>query len=79
LDAVSEQSVIEALNNLMKGRTCVVIAHHLSTIRRADIIFVIKDSELVERGTHDELLASGGVYADLHKLQTHEETPVAAS
>ena len=79
LDAVSEQSVIEALNNLMKGRTCVVIAHHLSTIRGADIIFVIKDSELAEQGTHDELLASGGVYAELHKLQTHEETPVAAS
>jgi ATP-binding cassette subfamily B protein len=79
LDAVSEQSVIEALNNLMKGRTCVVIAHHLSTIRSADIIFVIKDSELAEQGTHDALLASGGVYADLHKLQTQEEMPVAAS
>jgi ATP-binding cassette, subfamily B, bacterial len=72
LDAGSEQSVIGALELLMKGRTCVVIAHHLSSIRHADIIFVIKDAELVEQGTHDSLLASGGVYAELYKLQSLE-------
>jgi subfamily B ATP-binding cassette protein MsbA len=72
LDAGSEQSVIGALELLMKGRTCVVIAHHLSSIRHADIIFVIKDAELVEQGTHDALLASGGVYAELYKLQSLE-------
>ena len=70
LDAASERAVTEALERLMKGRTCLVIAHHLSTIQRADVIFVVKDSEIVERGTHDELLARGGVYANLFELQT---------
>jgi subfamily B ATP-binding cassette protein MsbA len=70
LDAASEQSVIEALDKLMKGRTSIVIAHHLSTIRNADVIFVLKDSELVEQGTHESLLASNGVYAELHRIQT---------
>jgi subfamily B ATP-binding cassette protein MsbA len=70
LDAASEQSVIDALDKLMKGRTSVVIAHHLATIRRADVIFVLKDSELAEQGTHESLLASNGLYAELHRLQT---------
>jgi ATP-binding cassette subfamily B protein len=72
LDAASEQSVIEALDKLMKGRTSVVIAHHLETIRHADVIFVLKDCELVEQGTHEALLASNGVYAELHRIQTPE-------
>jgi subfamily B ATP-binding cassette protein MsbA len=72
LDAGSEQSVITALELLMKGRTCVVIAHHLNSIRHADVIFVIKDAELVEQGTHDSLLADGGVYAELYRLQSLE-------
>ena len=57
LDAASEQAVIEALERLMKGRTSIVIAHHLNTIRHADVIFVVKDAAIVERGTHDALLA----------------------
>jgi ABC-type multidrug transport system fused ATPase/permease subunit len=57
----------------MKGRTSVVIAHHLGTIRHADIVFVMKDSELVEQGTHETLLALGGVYAEMHKIQNPEE------
>jgi subfamily B ATP-binding cassette protein MsbA len=72
LDAVSEQAVIGALDTLMKGRTSVVIAHHLGTIRHADVIFVLKDSELVEQGTHEALLARNGVYADLHRVQSPE-------
>jgi subfamily B ATP-binding cassette protein MsbA len=72
LDAGSEQSVIAALELLMKGRTSVVIAHHLNSIRHADVIFVIKDAELVEQGTHDSLVAAGGVYAELYKLQSLE-------
>jgi ATP-binding cassette, subfamily B, bacterial len=72
LDATSEQSVIDALDTLMKGRTSVVIAHHLSTIRHADVIFVIKDSELVEQGTHEALLAMHGEYAKLYNVQTSE-------
>ena len=57
LDAVSEQAVMEALERLMKGRTSVVIAHRLGTIRHADVIFVIKDCALAEQGTHDTLMA----------------------
>src|SRR5450759_1074188 len=72
LDAASEQAVIDALDKLMKGRTSVVIAHHLETIRHADVIFVLKDCELVEQGTHEALLASNGVYAELHRIQTPE-------
>jgi ATP-binding cassette, subfamily B, bacterial len=72
LDSVSEQAVIEALDRLMQGRTCIVIAHHLNSIRHADVVFVVKDSELVEQGTHEELLAAGGVYSDLYKIQTSE-------
>jgi subfamily B ATP-binding cassette protein MsbA len=72
LDSASEQAVIEALDRLMQGRTCIVIAHHLNSIRHAEVVFVVKDSELVEQGTHEELLAAGGVYADLYKIQTSE-------
>jgi subfamily B ATP-binding cassette protein MsbA len=69
LDAASERLVTEALARLMKGRTSIVIAHHLNTIRHADIIFVVKDAEVVERGTYEELLAKGGVFAGLHAIQ----------
>ena len=74
LDSSSEQAVIEALDRLMEGRTSIVVAHHLSSIRHADVIFVIKDSELVEQGTHEELLAAGGVYSHLYRIQTCETT-----
>jgi ATP-binding cassette, subfamily B, bacterial len=70
LDAESEKAVVEALDFLMKDRTCIVIAHHLHTVRNAHNIFVMKDAEIVEQGTHGELLAKGGVYAHLHDLQT---------
>jgi ATP-binding cassette, subfamily B, bacterial len=70
LDAASERFVTEALERLMKGRTSMVIAHHLNTIRNADVIFVLKDAEVVERGTHDALLAKGGVYAELYAIQS---------
>ena len=69
LDSASEQAVIEALDRLMKNRTTIVIAHHLATIRNADIIFVMKESELVESGTHDALLAKNGLYAELFSAQ----------
>ena len=72
LDAASERFVTEALERLMKGRTSIVIAHHLNTIRRADVIFVVKDAEVVERGTFDELLAKGGIFAHLHAIQSNE-------
>ena len=72
LDAQSEQAIMEALERLMKGRTSIVIAHRLGTILNADIIFVMQDHRLVEQGNHAQLLAKGGVYAGLHKIQYDE-------
>jgi len=69
LDASSEMLVFEALDRLMKDRTAIVIAHRLSTIQSADVIFVVKDGAIVERGKHEELLQTGGLYAELHDLQ----------
>ena len=60
---------LSALEQLMKGRTVITIAHRLSTIRDADKIIVLKDGVVAEEGTHDELLARGGVYAELYKIQ----------
>jgi subfamily B ATP-binding cassette protein MsbA len=71
LDAASEHAVTEALDRLMRGRTCIVIAHHLNTICRADVIFVVKDTAVVERGTHEQLLAKGGHYSELYEKQRH--------
>ncbi len=75
LDTESERSVIEALDRLMKGKTVITIAHRLSTIRSSDKILVLKDGAVAEEGTHDELLALGGVYAGLYRAQ-FEATPV---
>jgi ATP-binding cassette, subfamily B, bacterial len=69
LDAASELAVVEALDRLMEGRTSIVIAHHLHSIRHADVIFVVDGSAIVEHGTHEALLARGGVYAELYRLQ----------
>ena len=78
LDAESEDAVMEALQGLMKGRTSIIIAHHLGTILKADTIFVMKDHALVEQGTHDELLAKGGVYSELYQIQTEPAAEAAA-
>ena len=69
LDTASEQKVQSALNELMKGRTSLVIAHRLSTVMHADCIHVMQEGEVVESGTHSELLAQKGVYADLYQKQ----------
>ncbi|HXB73783.1 MAG TPA: ABC transporter ATP-binding protein [Candidatus Acidoferrales bacterium] len=69
LDSASEKLVFEALDRMMEGKTSIVIAHRLSTIRRADVIFVVRDGTIVERGDHETLLRSGGLYSELYELQ----------
>ena len=69
LDSISENSIQEALEHMMEGRTSIVIAHRLSTILKADSILVVKDGVIAEQGTHDELLAKGGVYRELYETQ----------
>ena len=77
LDSESEVAVQEALANALSGRTAIVIAHRLSTIRAANQILVVEGGTIVERGTHDELLAAGGRYADLYQTQFANQ-PAAA-
>ncbi|MBR2911571.1 MAG: ABC transporter ATP-binding protein, partial [Lentisphaeria bacterium] len=69
LDTVTERQVQEALNRVMANRTVFAIAHRLSTIRHADCIIVLQQGKIVESGTHDELLALGGIYRRLHDTQ----------
>lgn len=69
VDTRTEQRIQKAMDNLMKGRTSFVIAHRLSTIKNADLILVMKDGDIIEQGTHDELIALGGFYADLYQSQ----------
>ncbi|HLF57335.1 MAG TPA: ATP-binding cassette domain-containing protein, partial [Thermoanaerobaculia bacterium] len=69
LDAESEALVQKALANLMQARTTLVVAHRLSTVSRADRIYVIDDGRVVEQGRHDELISNGGIYHRLYELQ----------
>jgi len=75
IDTRTEKVIQNALATLLKGRTSVVIAHRLSTIRNADLILAVQDGRVVERGTHEELLARGGLYADLYRRQFREPVP----
>ncbi len=77
LDSTNEAAVQEALGAALEGRTAVVIAHRLSTIRAADAILVVEDGSIVERGTHRELLAAEGRYAELYRTQFSEASAVA--
>jgi len=69
LDSESEVAVQQALDMAMQGRTSVVIAHRLSTVRNADLIIVVDQGRIVQHGRHDELLAEGGLYAELYRTQ----------
>jgi ATP-binding cassette subfamily B protein len=75
LDSRSEALIQEALVRLMAGRTSIVIAHRLSTVRAADQILVLDEGSLVERGTHEELVARGGLYSTLYRTQFEERAP----
>ena len=69
LDNATEMLIQQSLEELSKGRTCLIVAHRLSTIKNADEIIVINDHGIQERGTHDQLLAKNGIYADLYQYQ----------
>ena len=69
VDTRTEVLIQKAMDNLMKGRTSFIIAHRLSTIRDADLILVMREGDIVEQGTHEELLSKGGFYADLYNSQ----------
>ena len=73
LDSESERLVFEGLERLLAGRTTFVISHRLSTIEKADIIFVLDEGRIVERGTHQQLVGLNGLYAELQRLQGTEE------
>ncbi len=73
LDSESEYAVQRALDQALEGRTSLVIAHRLSTVRNADLILVVDDGRIVQRGTHGELLAEGGLYAGLYRTQFVED------
>jgi ATP-binding cassette subfamily B protein len=78
LDSESEVAVQRALATALTGRTSLVIAHRLSTIREADVILVVDDGRIVERGRHDDLLAAGGLYAELYRTQFERQSDAAA-
>jgi ABC-type multidrug transport system fused ATPase/permease subunit len=69
VDTVTEALIQEALERLLAGRTAIIIAHRLSTVREADMICAVQDGRIVERGRHEELLAQGGLYRDLYERQ----------
>ena len=73
LDSESEQALQRALDEALRDRTALVIAHRLSTVRHADEILVVDDGRIVERGTHTELVERGGLYADLYRTQFAEQ------
>jgi ABC-type multidrug transport system fused ATPase/permease subunit len=70
LDAESTDLVLQALRKLMKGKTTIIISHELNLIRNADKIIVIKEGQIEQMGTHDELLRAGGLYASLYAMQS---------
>ena len=74
VDTRTEQRIQAAMDRLMQGRTSFIIAHRLSTIRNADLILVMRDGDIVEQGTHDELMEAGGFYADLYNSQFEDVT-----
>jgi subfamily B ATP-binding cassette protein MsbA len=73
LDATSEKLVLEALDHLMARRTTIMVAHRLATIQNADVVFVLQEGAIIERGTHQKLLAAGGLYARFYELQSRKE------
>jgi ATP-binding cassette subfamily B protein len=78
VDTYTEEEILSRLQKVMQERTSIIVSHRISTVRRADQIFVLDDGRIVERGTHDELIRSSGLYAELHKKQLLEEELAAS-
>lgn len=74
VDTRTELLIRQAMDTLTKGRTSFVIAHRLSTIKNADLILVMRDGDVIESGTHEELMRRGGFYADLYNSQFEDKT-----
>jgi len=79
IDSRTEAVILDALDRLMAGRTTFMIAHRLSTVRKADLILVVDHGRVVERGAHDELMRDGGLYRQLHDMQSGSRQPEAES
>ena len=73
VDTGTEEHILRHLREVRRSRTCVIVAHRVSTVRDADLILVLADGRIVERGTHDALIRAGGPYADMHRRQMLEE------
>jgi ATP-binding cassette subfamily B multidrug efflux pump len=78
VDTYTEEEILSRLHHVMRERTSIIVSHRISTVRRADQILVLGDGRIVERGTHDDLIARGGLYAELHKKQLLEEELAAS-
>ena len=73
VDTYTEEKILSQLRGVMRQRTSIIVSHRVSTVRHADLICVLDEGQIIERGTHDELLARGGEYADLYERQLLEE------